>query len=143
MSVEMMGAIAVVSFVGLVAMVIIYRRIPKKLNKDYFAAHWRELKTYLRSKKTWPEAIIEADRLLDKALKKRKFRGKSMGERLVSAQRIFTDNDSLWFAHNLCKKVLVDDNVRLKEADVKDALLGFGQALRDIGALPNGGSRKS
>jgi hypothetical protein len=94
------------------------------------------LQGYLKDKKTWTEAVIEADKLLDRALKKRKFRGKSMGERMVAAQHSFTDNDGVWYAHNLCKKILTDDALRLKEADVKDALIAFRQALRDIGALP-------
>lgn len=73
--------------------------------------------------------------MLDKALIKRRYKGKSMGERLVSAQRSLSNNDSVWFAHNLVKKILSDENLRLREADVKDALVGFRQALRDLGAL--------
>lgn len=114
---------------------MVYRRIPKKLKVERFVDDWKELQTYCRDKTTWPQAIIEADRLLDKALKKRKYKGKSMGERMVSAQRVITDNDRLWFAHNLAKKAIADPAVRLKEADVKNALVGFRQALRDIGAL--------
>lgn len=82
-------------------------------------------------------AIIEADKLLDLALTRRRFKGNSMGERLVSAQRTFSDNDGVWFAHNLSKKLLVDRSSKLKEIDVKDALVCFRQALRDLGALPN------
>lgn len=129
--------------VGLIVLTLIYRRIPKRLKSEYFLARWNELKAYLRDKKTWPEALIEADKLLDKALRRRKYRGKSMGERLVAAQRTFTDNDGVWFAHNLSKKILADSSVRLKEADVKEALICFRQALRDIGALPNGEARDS
>ncbi len=67
-----------------------------------------------------------------------------MGEKMVSAQRLFTDNDSLWYAHNLYKKVTaVDSKKRLKESEVKDALVGFRQALRDLGALPKDGTTKA
>lgn len=125
--------------VGLVFLVIfgtfIYRRIPKKLKVEQFIGDWKELQTYCRDKATWPQAIADADKLLDKALKRRKFKGKSMGERMVSAQRSVTDNDRLWFAHNLAKKVISDPKTKLKEADVKTALIGFRQALKDIGAL--------
>ena len=138
MSIEMVAAIAFGVVVGLMAVLVVVLRIPKKLKPEFFVTKWKELQGYCRDKTTWPKALAEADQLLDKALKKRKLKGKSMGERMVSAQRMFTDNDSVWFAHNLCKKVLAHDpKVKLKESDVKDALVGFRQALRDLGALPN------
>ena len=113
----------------------IYRRMPKKLKTDQFVCDWKELQGYCRDKATWPQAIADADNLVDKALKKRKYKGKRMGERMVSAQRDISDNDRLWFAHNLAKKINAEPKHRLKEADVKNALLGFRQALRDLGAL--------
>ncbi len=112
---------------------------PKKLKVSRFVASWRELQGFCRDKATWPQAITQADKLLDAALKKRKLKGKTMGERLVSAQRLFTDNDDTWFAHNLAKKITAQADLNLKESDVKDALMGFRQALKDIGALPDTG----
>lgn len=116
----------------------ILRRPKKKIRKpEKFESKWRELQAYCRDKSTWNEALIEADKLLDKALKKRKFRGKSMGERLVNAQRFITDNDDTWDAHNLVKKLInTPEKVRLKERDVKEALISFREALKDLGALP-------
>lgn len=136
MSLEMIAGIVGGSIVLLGVGAAIYRRMPKKLKADYYVTHWKQLQALLKDKKTWPEAVVRADKLLDRALKRRKYKGKSMGERMVAAQRVFTDNDDLWYAHNLCKKILADDSYKLKETDVKDALVGFRQALRDIGALP-------
>lgn len=116
---------------------------PKRLKVDRFIASWRELQSYCRDKTTWPLAVTQADKLLDAALKKRKLKGKTMGERLVSAQRLFTDNDDIWFAHNLAKKIVAGSNANLRESDVKDALMGFRQALKDIGALPDSGKELS
>ncbi|MCA1806598.1 MAG: hypothetical protein LC687_01865 [Actinobacteria bacterium] len=81
---------------------------------------------------------MAADKLLDEILKRKRFKGKSMGERIVSAQRSISDNDAVWYAHNLAKKTKEDDAPQLKEAEVKKALLGFRQALRDLGALKHG-----
>ncbi|GAC1392044.1 MAG: hypothetical protein NVSMB46_06700 [Candidatus Saccharimonadales bacterium] len=118
-----------------------YKFLPKHLKQDNFNKSWKELQLYCKDKATWPNALIKADRLLDNALKKRRFKGKSMGERLVSAQRSLSNNDGVWFAHNLCKKVAIDPQVRIKEEEIKQALIGFRQALRDIGALPDGETR--
>lgn len=138
MSIEAWLAITTGGIVVLAAIVLVYRRLPKRLKQAKFAANWQELQAYCKDKTTWSEALISADRLLDKALKKRNFKGKTMGERLVSAQRSFTNNDNVWYAHNLYKKIITDGDVRLKETEVKTALVGFRQALRDVGALPGG-----
>jgi hypothetical protein len=135
MNVGLLVSIAAGAVVLLIVGSLVYRRIPKKLKVDQFICDWKELQGYCRDKATWPQAIAEADKLLDRALKKRKFKGKRMGERMVSAQRVISDNDRLWFAHNLAKKVIADPKIKLKEADVKAALIGFRQALKDIGAL--------
>lgn len=144
MSIETIVTVSGGFVAGLVGILAVVLRVPKRLKRDYFITRWKELQSYCKDKKTWPDALAEADKLLDLALKKRKFKGKSMGERMVAAQRTFTDNDRAWFAHNLAKKVRSNDpKLRLKESDVKDALIGFRQALRDIGALPNAESRDS
>ncbi|HSX17598.1 MAG TPA: hypothetical protein VLH86_05880 [Patescibacteria group bacterium] len=123
--------------IGVIAL-IIWRRRPKALKIDQFQDQWQELQKMLRDKTKWSDAIVNADKLLDVALKKRHFKGSSMGERLVKAQRLFTDNDNLWFGHKLRNKIDADPTVKLKEAEVKQALMGIRQGLKDIGALPNG-----
>lgn len=121
-------------------MKIIPFRGPKKRIKktEKFIVEWRTLQTMCRDKEQWSSALLAADKLLDRALKKRRFKGKTMGERLVDAQRLFTDNDDVWFAHNLAKKAAADQELKLKESELKDALLGFRDALKDIGALQFG-----
>lgn len=136
MSAEMKLLIGVSIFGALVAAAVLFRVLPKRLKRDKFTRKWKQLQENCRDKATWSQAIISADKLLDEALKKRKFKGKTMGERLVSAGSRFTNNDGIWFAHNLCKKVLTDPDARLKEKDVMHALVGVRQGLRDLGALP-------
>lgn len=58
-----------------------------------------------------------------------------MGERMVSAQKSFSANDAVWKAHKLANKLRQDTQTKLKENDVKDSLIAFRQALRDLGAL--------
>jgi hypothetical protein len=127
--------VAALVIVLLIVAKLLRRRAPKELNIEYFQARWKDLQKLCRDKKTWPLAIIDADNLLDEALKKRKVKGKTMGERLVTAQHNLTNNDGVWFAHKLRNKIVHEEFKNLKEADVKDALIGFRQALKDIGAL--------
>ncbi len=95
------------------------------------------MQKHCASRKTWPQAIAEADNLLADALKKAGYKGKNMGERLVAAQHELTDNETVWLGHKLHKRLSQEDvDVRkLKKKDVLDALAGFRQALRDLGAL--------
>ena len=120
-------------------MKIIPFRGPKKRIKrtSKFISGWKELQGLCKDKETWADALQSADVLLNKALKKRRFKGKTLGERLVKAQRYITDNDDIWDAHNLVKKLTADATLRLKESEVKEALISFREALKDLGALPS------
>ena len=127
---------AVVIIILLITMSgILLKRKPKPLNKQYYQDHWQTLQGLLKDKTTWPLAIIDADKLLDDALKKSHFKGKTMGERLVSAQRNISDNDGVWFGHKLRNRLVHESNVKLSEKTVKEALMGLRAALKDLGAL--------
>jgi hypothetical protein len=130
--------IAIVAVVLLMALAIgtgVFKLRPRRLKTDYFQNRWQELQKMCSNAETWPLAVINADKLLDEALKKLRFRGKTMGERLVSAQRTLSDNDSAWYGHKLRNKLVHEPDVKIKERDVKDALMGIRQALKDLGAL--------
>lgn len=114
---------------------LITRRRPRHLNTAYYDKRWKELQKLCGDKNTWPLAIIDADKLVDEALKKNRIKGKTMGERLVTAQRMLTNNDGIWYAHKMRNKLVHEHYENLKERDVKDALIGFRQALKDLGAL--------
>jgi tryptophan 2,3-dioxygenase len=128
------GVIAIIVLFGVVFGAGYLKFKPKALKSEYFQARWREAQDYCKDKTTWPLAVINADKLLDEALKRRRFKGKTMGERMVSAQRELTDNDGVWFAHKLRNRLVHEADVKLKDADVKKALVGIRQALKDLGA---------
>jgi hypothetical protein len=96
---------------------------------------WQEVQKLCSTSTTWPLAIINADKLLDEALRKARMKGKTMGERLVAAQRRLSDNDGVWFGHKLRNRVVHEEMPKLKQNDVQAALRGFRQALKDLGAL--------
>lgn len=133
-----LGSAAIVVIIALLVLVLaggLLKRRPKALNQAYFRAKWQEAQSLCKEKSTWPLAVINADKLVDDALKRRKYRGKTMGERMVAAQRDMTDNDGVWFAHKLRNRLVHETDTNLKEADVKKALIGLRQALKDLGAL--------
>lgn len=116
------------------------RLLPKrrsKVNAVRCTERWKALQKHCATRKTWPQAIIEADDLLEDALKRARFKGKTTGERLVAAQRTLSNNESVWLGHKLRNRIMQEglDVRKLKKQDVLDALNGFRQALRDLGAL--------
>ena len=135
MNLALIGVAILVVVVALSGLLMWRRRRP--LKTDRFLDKWNEVQKLCRDKESWPKALTDADHLLDEALRKRRFSGKTMGERMVKAQRIFTDNDGAWFGHKLRNKIESDPETKLKESDVKDALVGIRQALKDLGALPS------
>lgn len=135
MSPEKIAFIVAVIFVIFSVLLLIIQRLPKRLKQEKFRKRWRELQKKCSDKEQWRHAVIEADDLLASALKKKRIKGGSMGERLVEAQKIFTDNDSVWFGHKLRTKLDANPEFDLQKEDVKRALMGIGQALKDLGAL--------
>jgi hypothetical protein len=129
--------IAIIIF-GVVVLVILGKLAPRrniKLDQSYFGHQWMELLARVKTPEGMLLAIIDADKLLDEALRKHHFKGKTMGERLVSAQRILSDNDAVWYAHKLRNRLVHEPNVRLKKREAQTALAGFKQGLRDLGAF--------
>ena len=123
---------------GIVALALLARfsrRLVPRLNRKYFLARWTELLEHLKTPHGMALAVIDADKLLDEALRRRNYRGQTTGERLVAAQRGLSNNDAVWYAHKLRNRLVHEPNIRLKKSEVKDALSGFRQALRDLGAL--------
>jgi hypothetical protein len=129
--------IAIIIFGAIVLAVVsrLAKRRPSNLNQEYFRQQWTELLARVKSPEGMMLAIIDADSLLDEALKKHHLKGKTMGERLVSAQRMISDNDTVWYAHKLRNRLVHEPHVRLKKSEAKNALEGFKQGLRDLGAF--------
>jgi hypothetical protein len=126
---------AVVALLLIVIGVGYFRRRPKHLDVQKFQTRWQEVQKLCANKETWPLAIINGDKLLDDALKQCHYKGKSMGERLVAAQREISENDTAWYGHKLRNKLVHEEVAPLKQGEVVRVLAGFRQALKDLGAL--------
>lgn len=111
------------------------RRFVRPMNKEYFDKRWSELLLRVKTTDGMILAVVDADKLLDEALRRRGYKGKTMGERLVAAQRDLSSNDSVWYAHKLRNRLVHEPDVRLRKNEAKNALEGFKQGLKDLGAL--------
>jgi hypothetical protein len=84
------------------------------------------------------QAVTEADKLLDHALRQQGLTGENMGARLKSAKPRFSDYaayDATWRAHKLRNALAHEVGFDLVPSQAKEALADFHRALRELGAL--------
>jgi uncharacterized membrane protein YcaP (DUF421 family) len=80
-------------------------------------------------------AIIEADNLLDAALKSLVMPGDTLGERLKSAGYKYPKIKNVWWAHKLRNNLVHDHSFRLNSSQAKKALNEFEKALKVLKVL--------
>lgn len=109
----------------------------KYLNVEAYRVKWLSIEQNVRpdNEESYHLAVLNADKLLDKALKERGFRGNTMGERMKSANKQWSNANHVWTAHKLRNKVAHEDGARLDLTTTRRALVAFKQALKDLGAV--------
>lgn len=124
--------------IGLVMITImgLGRKKSKLLDRVAYQKAWDDIEGSLTDdNKTYQFAIIQADKLLDKALKEGNYAGTTMAERMTSASRVFSQRESVWTAHKLRNRIAHEHTAKINPMWAKKALQSFKRALKDVGAL--------
>lgn len=120
----------------LAGLVYIATRRQGKLDKAYFARGWGQVEKLAAVPESGASAaIVEADKLLDQALKQAGYPGAKMVERLQSAEHRFRDKEAVWAAHKLRNRLLHEQHVKLGSREAGQTLASFQRALKDLRAL--------
>lgn len=98
--------------------------------KTFFKKRWQDI----ASLPDGYRAVLEADKLLDYALKKKNYSG-TLGEKLKVAATLFSDINGVWWAHKLRNRLAHDVHTRVSAKDTEKALRSFKRALKDLDAL--------
>lgn len=126
-----LGIVLAIAFIGLILWTQSKRKKIDPKHKARFQAHW---KTIQQLSISHPEkAILEADKLLDQALKLKGYEG-HLGEKLKQAGSIFSNLDATWKAHKLRNQIAHELDFKLSPSQIKEALNAFKKALQDLGA---------
>ena len=80
-------------------------------------------------------AVIEGDKLLDRALMEMGVPGKTMGERLKKVGDHFSGENSVWYAHKLRNQIAHEHGFSVEYTQAKHALGVYRTALKDLGAI--------
>ena len=85
---------------------------------------------------TYSMAIVNADKLLDKALCEMGIPGRNMGDRLKRVGKDkFTQLNAVWYAHKLRNQIAHEHNFKPDFNQARHALDTYRKALRDLGAI--------
>ena len=106
-------------------------------NREAYQAKFLAIENKLRqdSPATWTVAIIEGDKLLDKALIEMGIPGKTMGDRLKRAGSRFSNLNGVWRAHKLRNYIAHEPGFEISYKQAHNALGVYRQALKDLGAI--------
>lgn len=130
LSLVILFVVIVVVSVLLLAMMKMHRKSLSPRLQRFFQEHWRQIEDFQKDDPHY--AILQADKLLDRALKVRGYHG-SLGEKLKKAGVLFSDLNGIWSAHKLRNKVAHELNIQPTIRETASALDSFKKALRDLG----------
>src|ERR1035437_8897298 len=122
-----MSSVVLIMFIGVVIIGIVLltvialtRKKPPGINLQEFRSKWLSIESSLGDDEASRHlAILNADKLLDAALKARGFRGETMGERMKNARTTFRNNNAVWAAHKLRNQIAHESDVQIKAQTAK------------------------
>lgn len=138
MDLTIWALVVAVAVIGVTLFLVSRLSLPAQgLNKQKYQSNWLAIEQKLQPGDIDSQhmAIINADKLLDQALKEVGAKGETMAERLKSKQPIWTNINTVWAAHKLRNQIAHDEKVQVSEDTIRRALASFKKALRDLGAI--------
>jgi hypothetical protein len=121
----------------LLAMIVFTKGGGKSLNQDKFRSRWLSIESSLKKDQeaSFMLSIINADKLVDQALRELGVKGKTMGDRMKNSSDKFSNKNSIWSAHKLRNQIAHEHDVQVSYDSARRALASFKQALKDLGAI--------
>ena len=79
-----------------------------QLEVEKYRRRWLEIEQLMKKddEQSCQFAVIEADKLLDIAMKESGIKGDTMGERLKTAKASWSDQNGVWSAHKLRNQIV-------------------------------------
>lgn len=129
-------AILVVGVLVFVAILLTGKR-GHHFNTDFYQSRFLEIENSLRQDNpaTYVLAIINGDKLLDKAMIEMGIPGKTMGDRLKRGGGRFSNLNAVWRAHKLRNAIAHETDLEVSYKQASNALVIYKQALKDLGAI--------
>lgn len=129
-------AILIVAVFIFIAILLTGKRV-YRFNTEAYQAKFLTIENKLSKDNisSFTTTIIEADKLLDKALHEMGAPGKTMGDRIKHSSSKFTDVNAVWRAHKLRNMIAHESDMEVSYKQASTALNIYRQALKDLGAI--------
>jgi hypothetical protein len=129
---------AILIFAGLLFIVItLTKKGSNQLNVEKYRSDWLRIEQSLHrdDAASCQLSVLNADKLLDKALREKSVAGETMGARMKQLQTSWTNANAVWSAHKLRNQIAHESSVTIEYDAARRALAAFKQALKDVGAI--------
>ena len=122
---------------GILFMIMQGRGSGKRLDTERYRSNWIKIERLLvkDQEASYHLAILNADKLLDQALKQCGTKGATMGERMKSSQAVWTNANNIWSAHKIRNRIAHEPDVHVRYDEARQALAAYKQGLKDVGAI--------
>lgn len=106
------------------------------LDREFVARKWADIQVMAAGRGgSLRDAVGEADKLVDYALKQSGVSGDTMGERLKNSRGRFSNIDDIWSAHKLRNALAHEADFDLVPDQARQAVAKFERGLKDLGVL--------
>ncbi|OGL75081.1 hypothetical protein A3C96_00570 [Candidatus Uhrbacteria bacterium RIFCSPHIGHO2_02_FULL_60_10] len=126
-------------------LLLLFGQVRRWFSSRKFAAHdlaamrgrWREIEAMAHGAGEMQRklAVIEADKLLDLALKSLYMSGNTLGERLKFAEYKYPELRAVWWAHKVRNQLAHEATFHLEAGVARRAIAEFRKALQRLGAI--------
>jgi len=108
-----------------------------RLDVEKYRVKWLAIEQSLdrNDEMTCHLAVLNADKLVDQALRELGYPGETMGDRIKATRGKLSHRDELWSAHKLRNRIAHESDVRVNYNQARRALAGFKRTLKDLGAI--------
>ena len=113
------------------------RKSSPKLNQEKFQSRWLAIENSISRDNVAAchLAIINADKLLDQALKDAHYKGDKMADRMKTADSKWRNANHIWTAHKIRNKLAHEPDAKASYDLTLQTLSAFKQGLKDLGAI--------
>lgn len=131
-----LSAVLIVAAIGVVY-ITLSQKGDGRLNVARYQARWLAIENSVSKSNSasWQVAVFDADKLLDQAMREKRVKGATMGERLKSADKTWSKVNDVWSAHKVRNRLAHESDVKLNYELTRRSLSAFRQALKDLGAI--------
>lgn len=135
-AVSLVIAIVAIALFFLVA-IVLKGNHNHRLDVEAYQTRWLKIQNGLikGNANSYSIAVLEADKLLDRALCEMNVAGKTMAERLKRMEGRISEIHHVWHAHKIRNQVAHATDYVLDYNTASRALSAYKQALKDLGAI--------